>query len=66
MESNNNKNKSSKRFVPELKDYGGGGYDTKTEIFAVGCMVARLNRNVGTLIDQLNYIIDKLENKGII
>ncbi len=64
MESN--KNKSSKKFVPELKNYEGGGYDTKTEIFAVGCMVARLNRNVGTLINQLNYIIDKLENKGII
>ena len=64
MESN--KNKSSKKFAPELKDYGGGGYDTKTEIFAVGCMVARLNRNVGTLIDQLNYIIDKLEEKGVL
>lgn len=64
MESN--KNKSSKKFVPELKDYGGGCNDTKTEIFAVGCMVARLNRNVCTLIEQLNYIIDKLENKGII
>ena len=66
MESNKKENKSSKKFVPELKDYNGGGYDTKTEIFATGCMVARLNRNVGTLIEQLNYIIDKLENKGII
>ena len=66
MELDKKKNKNSKRFVPELKDYNGGGYDTKTEIFAVGCMVARLNRNVSTLIEQLNYIIDKLENKGII
>ena len=66
MESNKKKNKSSKKFVPELKDYNGGGYDTKSEIFAVGCMMARVNRNIGTLINQLNYIIDKLENKGII
>lgn len=66
MESNKKENKSSKKFEPELRDFNGGGYDIKSEVFAVGCMMARVNRNIGTLINQLNYIIDKLENKGII
>lgn len=53
-------------FLTEVKDYSESGYRDVDEIANVGYSVARMNRNICTLIQQMNYIINKLEEKGIL
>lgn len=53
-------------FITELKGYSESGYRDVDEIANVGYSVARMNRNICTLIKQMNYIINKLEEKGVL
>lgn len=53
-------------FLTEVKEYSESGYRDVDEIANVGYSVARMNRNICTLIQQMNYIINKLEEKGIL
>ena len=53
-------------FLTEVKEYSENGYRDVDEIVNVGYSVARMNRNICTLIQQMNYIINKLEEKGIL
>lgn len=53
-------------FLTEVKEYSENGYRDVDEIANVGYSVARMNRNICTLIQQMNYIINKLEEKGIL
>lgn len=53
-------------FPTDIKGYCESGYRDVDEIANVGYSVARMNRNICTLIKQMNYIINKLEEKGIL
>lgn len=53
-------------FLTEVKEYSESGFRDVDEIANVGYSVARMNRNICTLIQQINYIINKLEEKGIL
>ena len=53
-------------FLTEVKEYSENGYRDVDEIANVGYSVARMNRNICTLIQQMNYIINKLEEKGVL
>nr|DAS53504.1 MAG TPA: hypothetical protein [Caudoviricetes sp.] len=53
-------------FLTDVKGYSASGYRDVDEIANVGYSVARMNRNICTLIQQMNYIINKLEEKGIL
>lgn len=53
-------------FLTEVKEYSESGFRDVDEIANVGYSVARMNRNICTLIQQMNYIINKLEEKGVL
>ncbi len=53
-------------FPTEIKQYSESGFRDVDEIANVGYSVARMNRNLCTLIQQMNYIINKLEEKGVL
>lgn len=53
-------------FKTEIKGYCESGRSDVDEMANVGYSVARMNRNICTLIQQMNYIINKLEEKGVL